>query len=156
MREPDAWWGHLPVFWKRHVFLDEYEDEYLGWHERQVTEAVGWISKNGAVPGIIPESGFRVEVWRLISGKEVGCLIFICEDGVKEREVSEKPIVAGASKHETLESLGSAGNPFLALFDEIARKLPEAWEEYSERRRRHRPKRVPQWLREIESQALER
>lgn len=56
MREPDAWWDHVPVISRSYC---KNLGEYWDWHKQQLDEALKEVSHRcGEAMGTIPPTGF--------------------------------------------------------------------------------------------------
>jgi hypothetical protein len=156
-KAPDAYWGHIPVYIKYQKFMPEHWE----WHYQQVQEA---LTRQPNV-AMIPPEGFYIDAVRAVSstkdgriGLTVGLSLNESIEGIIYPKSPVQMFVCSVHpphlegddiyghKFRQYQALGTTENPFPALFDELERKLPDAWTEYLKWRRRQPRKPVPDWL----------
>ena len=143
MREPAAWWEHLPV-------LSRYESvfpEDADWHLRQLNAAIKRSSKRHPLAlRMIPARGFHIRASRTIDTRHDGrythlLAVGICEDVDDTLDEYDLVIVAKANNTlrkgsvvESAKAFGSRRNAFLPILEELIARVPEGWRKYSESR----------------------
>jgi len=145
MREPDGWWGHIPVFIETLWKVRDYADWYL----RQLRPALAATTATQQESlAVVPAEGFYVRVVAGVYNNELICGFLLLEDleaYSSPRDISERA-VAQATVHHPLADLGTDANPFQAVFGDSALNVPARWNNYVKWRRQRRWSPVPQWL----------
>lgn len=147
MREPDTWWGHIPVVIEALWKVRDHED----WYRRQLRAV---LTQAGPIPkeslASIPATGFYIRVVAGVAKDELICAFLLVEnlDAYTSDQAMELAILQ-RTVHHPLSELGTDANPFAELFDGADVKVAARWEHYLRWRRRKRWKPVPEWLVEL-------
>jgi hypothetical protein len=158
MREPDAWFEHIPVSSRSY---SENLGEYWDWHKAQLNEAIKEVMiRHPLAMAIIPAEGFYIMAVRkrqkYNNGQPEDLVVVVCifedDDQITFRGVSGPIVTRGGVVRQGLSELGSSHNPFVELFENLVRNAPNEWPEFLKRRRRLHSTPIPRWLIEIRRQ----
>jgi hypothetical protein len=147
MREPDAYWAHIPAFITALSKVRDYED----WYRLRLIEAVKEVSVADLERlRLIPAQGFYLKILSGTGVKEndLGTGFELVEDLdlVSEPMRVHAPTVLMRLVHHLPSILGTEFNPFDELFLDGTAGLPRRWNAYVGWRRAQRWKPVPEWL----------